>query len=603
MLDKFNKRNRMYSYVNRISDYLGKSIRENTTVFNFDDVNKVVTILTESEHIIEADVNVSDQRISLNKMKVYTVDEYFSDEKFEEEVTGNATNMLSHLSDKDYSKAENEFAKIVEQYERKAQAKTSKTILEKKIRSVANRNVLETETWNKLNEVRDNFIKFLKENKETVLENSDLLNTVVLSRAIASAIQVPQITLENLSKRKRFSIPINYNDSVYDLICQKELVQRELLEAKNDFSKMYASKETMHKLSLGFNANEDHLLELVSEAVADIPMLALTTKQQLAETIARVHSVFNSAISISETKFAEFVSRIYEAKKPYKEAVTDMLNEEYGINVASLTYRPSFENLAKANSASMEILSKLTKSELPALSECLQETSKEIRNKAGFAALYISDFLNEAFTKAKILNEMDMAEGPQEIDLDAIRQHLIQIKQALLGNPEGEPGMEGEEGMEPGMEPGMEGEEEMEPGMEGEMGEVEPEIQGGPGDDDIHVDIGSHDGNPEMSPEEEYNEGEAEPEPDGDEMAVEPGMEEEIPMEGGPEEEEGMGGPPMPGPEDEVAPLDPLAGEEEETKAEIMDVLNDIEALIGKDKKEQQMPSKINPKDVNDEEI
>lgn len=613
MLDLFRKRNRVYSYVNRISDYLGKSLRENTTVFHFDDINNVVTILTESEHIVEGEININESRASLNKLKVYSVDDYFSDEKFDEEMTGHTVNILAHIKDKSFSKAENEFAKIVEQYDRKAQAKTSRAILEKKIRSVANRNILDTDTWNKLTEVKDNFVKFLKENVEEVLDNTDLLNSIALSRAISEAIQVPQISIDELAKRKRYAIPLDYNDSVYELICQKELAQRELLEAKREFSKMYASKQSMHKLALGFNADDDHLFELLSEAIQEVPILALTTKQQLAETIARVHSIFNSAVSISEAKFADFISRIYEAKKPYKEELTDILNEEYGINVGSLTHRPSFESLAKVNSASLEILSKVARNDYPALSECLQETSKEIRNKAGFAALYISDYLNEAFTKAKLLNEMGMG-GAQEMDLEAIKMHLMKLKQAILGNPEGEEmgeeGMEDEMGEEGGVM-GGEGDDDIHVDVdshdEGEFaeedddmeGEEMPEIEGGPGDDDIHVDIGSHDGAGEMSPEEEYKENEAEPEPDGDEMAVDGEMEEEEP-EMGMEEE---GGPELPEEGDEFEPLDPLAGEEEKTKAEIMDVLADIEALIGKNEKDKLKPQRAKPMDIDDEEI
>lgn len=609
MRDIFNRRNRSYSYVNRISDYLGKSIRENTTILNFDDVNKRVSILTESEHVIEADVNFNENRVSLNKIKVFSKEDYFSDEKFEEDLSDSTLSLVSHLNQKEFSKSENQLAQIIEKFDRKANNKKAKALLERKSRSVSNRSILDTETWQKLQEGNKNFIKFLKENKEDVLDNTDLLNTVVLSRALASAIQVPQITLEELSKRKRFSIPLDYTDSIYDMICQKELVQKELLEAKNDFASMYTSRKSMHKLAIGWNANDEHLNELLFEAIQDVPMLALTTKQQLAEAVGRVYSLFQASVSVSEAKLTEFISRLYEAKKPYKEAITDTLNKDYGINVTSLTYRPSFESLAKANSASLEILSKITKQEYPSLSESLLEASKELRHKAGFSTLYISDFLNTAFTKSGILEGLDMASGPQEVDLEAIKQHLMAIKSALLGepSPEEEMGMEGEPGME---------DEMGDPGLEGgpEMGEEEPvEVDTGEGDDDIHVDIDSHNGEEEeMSPEEEYNEGEAEPEPDGDEIAAmggepeedlegemyseeEPGMEEEMPEEGGVPE--------MPEEGDEMQELDPMAGEDEQIKSELMDILQDVEALIGLDKQKQQRPVTAKPDDIRNDDI
>jgi hypothetical protein len=599
VLSLFKTRNKLYSHVNRVSDYLGKSIRENTTILSFDDVNKSVSILTESNHVIEADVNVNEERISLNKIKVFTVDEYYSDEKFENQINNNAVNLLSHISEKEFSKAENEFHKLIEQFDRKAQAAGSKNILERKVRSVANRNILHTEVWKKLNESKKNLIKYIKENKEAILNNEDLINTIALSRAISSAIQVPHITLESLSKRKRFSIPINYQDSIYDLICKKELIQKELLEAKKEFSSMYGSSQAMHKLSLGFNTNDEALVHLISEAIQEIPMFALTTKSQLAESIARVHSIFESAVSISDAKFSEFISRIYEAKKPFKAEILRHLNEEYGINTASLTYKPSFTDLAKANSASLEILSKVSKDEFPSLSEALNEASQEIRNKAGFSALFISDFLNEAFTKGSILNELDMGAGTpsgSSLDLDAIKAELLKIKDALLGVDSGNEDEMVDE------EPEMDANPEAEP----EMDEQSPSL-GGEGDDDIHIDIDSHNGEEEMSPEEEYNEGEAEPEPDGDELAA-MGQEEEAPPMPQEEEEEEM--PPMPGPDDSFSPnggdvaSNPLAGEEEETKSEIMDILNDLEAIVspGPKKPEPKKPG-INPNQINDEEI
>jgi len=272
---------------------------------------------------------------------------------------------------------------------------------------------------------------------------------------------VPVLTLETFAKRKRYSVPVDHKDSIYELVCQRELIQKELLEAKNTFSSIWTNSEAMRTLALGFNATDK--TELVSDAVKDVPMFSLATKQQIASLFEKVHSIYSNAISISEAKFTEHVSKVYEAKKPYKTQVIKILNEHYGVSVQNLRHKPSFDSLSKINSSTMEILSKISKKDYPSLSEVLSEASKLLKSKTGFSALYFSDYLNEAFTKSGLLNEMPMAAGEmKELNLDKIKAELMRIRDAIA--------LSRGKSTQPGGEMGSEMEPEMEPGMNAEMG-------------------------------------------------------------------------------------------------------------------------------------
>lgn len=635
MLDLFKNRNLMYSNALRVTDYIGKSIRENTTIYRYNDTTNRIHILTESDHIIEGDLKFGESKITLAKIKVYSADDYLSDDKFDETISESAQSLISNIGDKMFSQAENSFDNIISLFEDKVNLKKHRNLLESKRRSVANRNVLDTEVWTKLIECRKNLVSFLKENLSTVSNNSDLVNSILLSRVVSAAINVPVLTLETFSKRKRYSIPLNHKDSIYELICQRELIQKELLEAKNTFSTIWTNSEAMRNLALGFNAKDK--TDLVSEAIKDVPMFSLATKQQIASIFEKVHTVYNNAISISEAKFNDHVSKVYETKKPYKSQVIKILNEQYGVSVQNLRHKPSFDSLSKINSSTMEILSKVAKKDYPALSEILSEASKLLKTKTGFSALYFSDYLNEAFTKSGLLSEMPVAAGEmKELNLDKIKAELMRIRDAIAMSrgkseqPSGEMGaeMEPEMGGEDGMEGEAPGEFGGEEGSEQELGAEEtdprdemsdqddqykqPEGDIGPPKDETEANMDQKVGQnnsdlpydetemtqgPAPGSEEDPQMGGTDPGLEGEEEGFEePGMEAPTPgMEG--EEEPGMEG--------EESGLDPEGGlmaGEVSAEDEVLDLAREIEELLSGEGEETEAETGEKPFNGMDEE-
>lgn len=596
MLDLFKNRNLVYSNALRITDYIGKSIRENTTIYRFDDSTNKLHILTESDNIIEGDLKFGEAKITLSKIKVYPADDYLSDEKFDANISETAENLITNISDKMFSQAENSFDQIIGLFEDKVNLKKHRNLLETKKRSVSNRNIVDTEVWMKLLECKKNLVTFLKENLEDITNNSDLINSILLSRVVSSAINVPVLTLEEFSKRKRYAIPVNHKDSIYELICQRELIQKELLEAKNTFSTIWTSSEAMRNLALGFNMEDKS--DLVAEAVKDVPMFSLATKQQISSIFEKVHSVYSNAISISEAKFTEHVSKVYEAKKPYKEEVISILNEQYGVNVQNLRYKPSFDSLSKINSSTMEIMSKISKKEYPALSDSLNEASKLLKNKTGFSALYFSDYLNEVFTKSGILNEMPMAPGEmKELNLDKIKSELMRIRDAISmsrgkntemgGEMETNPEMDSEEGYEGEKEEGGNvvdrEEEELDPRDEMSDNDQQfrtPEGEVGPPKDEVEKRMDN--ATARNASELPYDETEQR-------QGVAPGSEED----------------PYAGNQDTEAGIDPNGGlmsGEVSAEDEILDLAREIESLLSDEGEENEMETGEKPYNEMDEE-
>jgi len=183
-------------------------------------------------------------------------------------------------------------------------------------------------------------------------------------------------------------------------------------------------------------------------------------------------------ITKKDTK--EFVSKIYEWKKPVKTELIKILDEKYGINVTNLKFVPTFNNLAKSNSVMCEVISILgdKKGVVP---DVLKTFSSFLAKKGGVEVLDVSDFLSECLKEGGVaVIEENMLMN--YIDMPRLARDLMALKILIGGDAAmgGEPGMGGEE------IPPEEGDEfgEEEEGFEGEEGEFGDEQNGEFGEED-----------------------------------------------------------------------------------------------------------------------
>ena len=115
-------------------------------------------------------------------------------------------------------------------------------------------NIFETKAYKKFNEALPLLKKFLEENVESLSDNAKLVEGLRLSKVVGDTYDLPKLDIENL-KEEFVVVPSNSKRTLYEMVCDKELVRKELLEAKDSFSKMWH--------------NNDHVASLASKIYSD----------------------------------------------------------------------------------------------------------------------------------------------------------------------------------------------------------------------------------------------------------------------------------------------------------------------------------------------
>lgn len=584
-------RGKEFSSLVKIGDYLARSLRENVELFYVEDGK--VTYVTESGGVINANYSIK-PHLKLSNIQVEDSSILEDREAFEKAADKKVSVLLSNLLESDYHQAENQFDEILSLFETKLSFERIKERLaEKSARFGESTKIISSPQFQKVSEVKDKIVEFLKENKE-VLDIPEIKNGLKLSSVVSKAFNLPKITLEQLSESKTFSVKTSMDGSIYEHLCKQELIAKELLEAKENFDTTWANNELIADLAAMIYEKRSRIEEKVAEIITKIPYFALATKKQINTIIE--NSIGLSELKISNKDVTSFVSTIYEMKKPVKSYIINLLNEKYGINVNNLNDIPTFSNLLKTEMVILASLAKLAPKN-SVIKQTLFELAESLKNKNGAESIDVVDFLNEVFSQAgykKQLNETNLLQyldfTQVADDLGKIGNILKMLKPALTGqaappmggadstvhtkpmeSPEpiippeggddemdvdgpteetGTPAMGAEEAADE-----VQAEEEMPPeeGMEGGEGEVPLE----PG---VDMDAEEPSGEP-VSPDEindlvmriedllssikgelgSGEEGEGESIPSNDEEIPEEGMEEAPPEEGMPPEEGGEG--------------------------------------------------------------
>jgi len=543
-------RGKEFSNLIKIGDYLARSLRENVELFYVE--NGKVTYLTESGGVVNANYSFK-PNLKLTNIEIEDSSILENREAFDTVTNKKVSNLLSNLLESDYHTAENQFEEILNLFETKLSYERIKERLNDKIlRFGASTKIVSTPQFQKVSEVKDKIVEFLKENKE-ILDIPEIKNGLKLSTVVSKAFNLPKITLEQLAERNNFTVKGTNDSSIYDHLCKQELIAKELLEAKENFDTTWANNELISELASMIYDKRSKIEEKVAEIITNIPYFALATKKQISNIIE--NSLSLSDVKVSNKDIVVFVSNIFEMKKPVKDYIIGLLNEKYGININNLTDVPTFNNLLKTEMVILTSLAKLAPKN-SVIKQTLFELANSLKDKNGAESIDIADFLNEVFASAgykKQLNETNLLQyldfAQVADDLGKIGSILKMLKPALGG---GQPMGDGAPQMQvPSILPepmAEEGEEDM---ME------EPEVGA------------AEEAADEVQDEEAADEVQAE-----EEMPPKEGMEEEIPMEG-PMPEEGMG---------EEMPM------EEEGKTMTTDEINDlvmrIEDLLGSIKDE-----------------
>ena len=393
----FVSRDKNYARITEAGDYLGRRLRENLVIFDIDDSKNSVTFVTESNHLISCDYKEIKGRLTLENFIVEDVNTITSDEAIDNRVEAEVHKFMESLVSDRYDVAEVNFDNIVESFAMRAQIGNSRKKLSKKLdRFNESYNIFETKAYKKFNEALPLLKKFLEENVESLSDNAKLVEGLRLSKVVGDTYDLPKLDIENL-KEEFVVVPSNSKRTLYEMVCDKELVRKELLEAKDSFSKMWHNNDHVASLASKIYSDDSTIKSTLREAVAAVPYLALSNKVDLTNVMDATFQVSNPG-TIPQKDIREFVNKIYEFKKPLKTMVLEALNSKYGVNIQSLRFVPSFKGLAEVQSEVLDMIAESCDEGI--LCDVLKEFASCMSRKGGVQVLDIANTLSEVMTEA-----------------------------------------------------------------------------------------------------------------------------------------------------------------------------------------------------------
>ena len=183
-------------------------------------------------------------------------------------------------------------------------------------------------------------------------------------------------------------------------------MKRELIESKQSFDMIWADNASIQKLTGMIFESDEAIVGALSEALQDIPYLALASKKSLFNTFSNclTHA---DGIGVSDKDIQGFASRIFEYKKDIKKSFIENINEKYGVNIQNLQSPASFKSLANTQVVIFEALSRLSHKG-SVLKEVLSEMAQGLKTKSGVECIDVNEYLLEMFVSVgydEILDE------------------------------------------------------------------------------------------------------------------------------------------------------------------------------------------------------
>ena len=419
-------RGKEFSNLIKIGDYLARTLRENVELFNVED--GVVTYLTENGSVISGKYSFS-PTLKITKVMVEDASVIEDQKIFEQAADRKVMNLLSNLLEDDYQEAEGSFDKILSMFETKLSYDRVKGRLQEKVSRFGEQNkIVSSKEFQRVNEIKDKLVEFLRENKDAI-QSSGIKNGMKLAALVSTSFDLPRKTVEQIQEDKKFEVVTIGKSSIYEHLCRKELIQKELLEAKESFDTIWVSNNSIQELaSMIFENNEEDLRHQVAQVVSESPYFALATKKQIS-------SLIQNALSMNEVKTTgrevnSFSSKVFEMKGPVKKYVLNILNEKYGIDVRKLSEVPTFRTLALTES---EIISQIAKyaPKDSLIRKTLTELARSLKVKNGAETIDLADFLNEVFTESDYTESLNETSLMDYMDFARVADDLGKIGQVL----------------------------------------------------------------------------------------------------------------------------------------------------------------------------
>ena len=419
-------RGKEFSNLIKIGDFLARTLRENVELFNVEE--GIVTYLTESGSVVSGKYSFK-PTLKLSKIIVEESSVLEDKKAFESATDKKVMGLLSNLLEDDYQKAEGSFDKILSMFETKLSYDRIKTRLQEKVERFGEQTkIMSSPEFQRVNEIKDKLVSFLKENK-SIIQSAGIRNGMKLAALVSTSFDLPKMTIKQLQESKEFKVSVVGKSSIYEHLCRKELIQKELLEAKEGFDRIWVDNKNIQDLaSMIFENNEEDLRHQVAQVVSESPYFALATKKQLSKLIQ--NSLSMNEVKVSGKDLKLFTSKIFEMKGPVKRYVLEILNEKYGIDVRKLSEVPTFRTLVMTEA---EIFSQLAKHAPTGslIRKTLMEFSRSLKTKNGSESIDLADFLNEVFTESDYTSSLNETSLMDYMDFSRVADDLGKIGQVL----------------------------------------------------------------------------------------------------------------------------------------------------------------------------
>jgi hypothetical protein len=431
--DLFEERDKTITHLVKLGDCLGRSLRENTSLFSIDSQANEVSYLTTSDKVITGKYSIAED-ITIDKIVVQDSSVFQDGEKFDSFVNDKIHSFVEGVHYGEYATADSSFEDILSLWENRLKLGSIQNRLAEKGEKLSNiERILESDEFKNLVEVTPQLQTFLKENLEKVTSVPEIRNGVNLSNAVSTAFSFPRLTLEQLVEGKSYSLKNGVNESVYEMICRQELVKRELVESKKSFDTVWANNSAIRKLSSMIFEDDESVVTALSEALREVPYLSLASKRSLFNTFTNCLANADG-IGVSEKDIQNYASRIFEYKKDVKEVFINTVNEKYGVNIQNLQDPASFKSLANTQVVIFEALSRLAPKG-SVLKQVLSEMGLCLKSKSGVECIDVNDFLMEMFVSVgydTVLEEADTKDDLPKVNFKRVSRDLLDIQDLVM---------------------------------------------------------------------------------------------------------------------------------------------------------------------------
>jgi hypothetical protein len=394
----FDNRNRTVSDLIKLGDYLGRSLRENVSIFKIDTEDRSVCYVTQSNKVIVGNYTLGDQ-LALDSIIVEDAEVFSDNNKFDSMVDGKISSFVKNIYEDNHKRARSTFDDILYLWESRLKFKNvQQKLVEKSAKFNDSNSIVESQEFQQFLEIAPELVDYLRNNKAKIAKISDIRNAVRLSQTVSEAFNVPKMDYETLGEVGSFSINESADGSIYEMICKQELIKKELLEHKANFDSVWASNQKVQALAGLIYSDEETVNEALVAAIEEVPYLALASKKQLTETFKNSLNL-NGMKDVSINDIQEFASFIFEQKKPARTQLVKHLNERYGVNVQNLKEPASFRSLLNTQVVIFETLSKISPKG-SVQREVLSNLAEMLKSKNGVEAIDVNDVIQEVFQAA-----------------------------------------------------------------------------------------------------------------------------------------------------------------------------------------------------------